>query len=107
MRSIRFACAPVVIAGALFFLGSSAVRADDDCQKRTIKADHKLHEAIEKHGVRSPEADHWRAELATARSYCWDHDHRWWDEDTQQWRSEHWDDHDHDRDHDDRDHDNH
>ena len=74
----------------------SCVRADDDCQKRTIKADQNLHEAIAKHGPQSSEAEHWRSELAAARSYCWEHNHRWWDEDTHSWHNEHdWDDHDH------------
>jgi hypothetical protein len=106
MRSIRFVCAPMIIAGALLFVGGSAVRADDDCQKRTVHADHKLHEAIEKHGWQSQQAEHWRAELNTVRAHCWDHSHRWWDEDAREWRSEHWDDHDHDHDRD-HDHDHH
>ncbi len=103
--SLRFHLASVVLAGALLFAGTAAAHADDDCQRRTIRADHKLHEAIEHHGWRSPEADHWRAELNTARAFCWEHNHRWWDEDAREWHSEHnWNDHDHDRDHD---HDNH
>lgn len=92
----RFVLAPIVFAGALMFAGGAVLRADDDCQKRTIAADHNLHKAIEKNGPQSPEAEHWRSELAAARSYCWEHNHRWWDEDTHSWRSEHdWDDHDH------------
>ncbi len=99
--SFRFALAPILFAGALMFAGSSVVRAEDDCQKRTIRADHNLHEAIHKHGPQSPEAEHWRQELAEARSYCWAHDHRWWDEDSKNWHSDHdWDDHDHDQNHD-------
>ena len=77
MRSIRFAWAPLVFGGVLMFGATSAVRADDDCQKRTIKADHNLHEAIEKHGPDSPQAQNWRTELAEARSYCYEHNHRW------------------------------
>ena len=97
MRSIRFVLAPMLFAGALIFVGTSAVRADDDCQKRTIHADHKLHEAIEKHGPNSPDAEHWRQELAEARHYCWEHGHRWWDEDAHRWHDQQdWDDHDHD-----------
>jgi hypothetical protein len=95
MRNTRFVLTPLVCAGAMFF-AANVVRADDDCQKRTIKADHNLHEAIKKHGPQSPEAEHWRQELAASRSFCWDHDKRWWDEDAHQWRTEHsWDDHDH------------
>lgn len=92
----RSVLAPIAFAGALMFASATIVRADDDCQKRTIKADHNLHEAIAKHGPQSPEAEHWRSELATARSYCWEHNHRWWDEDTHSWHSDHdWDAHDH------------
>ena len=92
----RFVLAPVVFAGALLFACAAVLRADDDFQKRTMKADHNLHEAIAKHGPQSSEAEHWRSELAAARSYCWEHDHRWWDEDTHSWHKDHdWDDHDH------------
>jgi hypothetical protein len=95
--SIRFVLGPVVFAGALMFASATMVRADDDCQKRTVKADHRLHEAIEKHGPQSPEAEHARHNLAEARHYCWDHNHRWWDEDAHRWHDQQdWDDHDHD-----------
>ena len=104
MRSIRFVLGPLVFATMLFFAGATIARADN-CQKRTAKADHKLHEAIEHHGWQSPEADRWRHELADARAYCWEHNHRWWDEDGHRWYTERdWDDHDHDHD---RDHDHH
>jgi hypothetical protein len=99
MKFLPAVWAPVVLTGALFLAGAAAVRADDDCQKRTMNADHKLHEAIEHHGYNSPQAEHWRHELAEARSYCWEHNHRWWDEDAHQWRNDRgWDDHDHDHD---------
>jgi hypothetical protein len=96
MRILRFVLAPALFTGVLLFAGATAVRADD-CQKRTMHADHKLHEAVVHHGWQSPEADHWRHELAAARAFCWEHSHRWWDEDGHRWRSEHdWDEHDHD-----------
>ncbi|MGB7437006.1 MAG: hypothetical protein WBR26_08315 [Candidatus Acidiferrum sp.] len=95
--TLRFALAPLVFAGALTFATASVVRADDDCQKRTIKADHNLHQAIAKHGPQSPEAEHARQQLSDARHYCWQHDHRWWDEDAHQWHDQQdWNDHDHD-----------
>jgi hypothetical protein len=82
---------------AILFAGSTIVGAEDNCQKRVINADHKLHEAIEHHGPGSSQAQHWRNELAQARAYCWDHSHRWWDEDQHRWRTGHdWNDHDHD-----------
>jgi hypothetical protein len=101
MLKMRLGLAPALLAGAVLFAGSTVLRAEDDCQKRVAKADHNLHEAIEHHGWQSSQAERWRHELAEARSYCWDHHHRWWDEDTRRWHSDHdWDDHDHDHDHD-------
>lgn len=106
MRWIRFTLTCLAFAAALLLAGATAVRADD-CQKRIIKADHKLHEAIDKHGWQSSQAEHWRHELAEARSYCWEHGRRWWDEDGHRWHTERdWDDHDHDHDRD-HDHDHH
>ena len=97
MKSPHAIVAPLALGAALTLMAVGPARAGDDCQKRTEKADHKLHQAIEKHGPDSPDAQHWREELAAARSYCWEHGHRWWDEDAHQWRSErNWDDHDHD-----------
>lgn len=94
--TLRFALPRIALAGALLVATTAVVRADD-CQKRTAKADHNLHEAISKHGPQSPEAEHWRQELAAARSYCWEHDHRWWDEDGKRWHTEQdWNEHDHD-----------
>src|SRR5579859_3650765 len=88
------------LAGFLLFAGAPRLRADeDDCQRRTARADHRLHEAIEHHGRDSKQADHARHELHEAREYCWNHSKRWWDEDGHRWRSEHdYDDRDHDRD---------
>jgi hypothetical protein len=86
------------LGAALFFAGATPLRADDDCQKRIARADHKLHEAAERHGWNSPQAAKWRHELAETRAWCWEHSHRWWDEDGHRWRTDRdWDDHDHDR----------
>ena len=83
---------------AILFTGSTIASAENNCQKRVINADHKLHEAIQHHGPYSSQAQHWRNELAEARAYCWDHSHRWWDEDQHRWRTDHdWNDHDHDQ----------
>jgi len=87
----------MVFAGAMLLASARVVRADDSCQRRISEADHKLHEAIEKHGWRSSQAEHWRHELAEARSYCWEHGRRWWNEDDHRWHTERdGDDHDHD-----------
>jgi hypothetical protein len=70
----------------------------DRCQRRIYKADHKLHEAIERHGWYSRQAEHARHELREARERCWRERHRWWDEDGRRWHSDRdWDDRDHDR----------
>jgi len=99
MKTIHFArlgLGTLACAGMLLFCAAPRVRADDDCQKRIAHADHQLHEAAEHHGWDSPEAQRARAHLQEARQWCWDHGHRWWDEDAHAWRSERWDDHDHD-----------
>jgi len=88
--------AATLTGGFLLFSGAPGAKADG-CQERLVRADHKLHEAIEHHGPESRQAEHWRHELHEAREYCWEHSHRWWDEDGRRWRTDHdWDDHDHD-----------
>ena len=50
------------------------VRANEsaECEHRTERADHRLHEAIEHHGWDSSKAEHARHELGReAREYCW------------------------------------
>jgi hypothetical protein len=92
--------AAAAIAGLVVFAGAPSARADDDrnCQRRIVKADHKLHEAVEHHGWDSRQADRARHELHEARERCWNERHRWWDEDGHRWHSDRdWDDHDHDR----------
>jgi hypothetical protein len=97
----RTALAAAALAGALTFIGAPVARADDDggCQRRIAKADHHLHQAAERHGWQSEQAEKARHELREAREYCWTHAHKWWDEDGRRWHTERdWDDHDHDRD---------
>lgn len=85
------------LAAVFLFAGvTGAAGYDDDCHRRTARAEHKLHEAIEHHGYYSRQADHWRRELREARERCWrerrlgrdEHEHRWH-------RDRHWNDHDH------------
>ncbi len=86
------------LSAALVLTPVPRAQADDDCQRKLAHADHKLHEAIEHHGYESRQADHWRHELREAREWCWNHSHRWWDEDGHRWHSDRdWDDRDHDR----------
>jgi len=92
----------VVLTAALLLTSVPQLHADEHyerCQRRIAHADHELHEAIEKHGRHSPQADHKRNELHEARERCWSEYHRWWDEDEHRWHTERdWNDHDHDRD---------
>jgi len=97
----RTALAAATLAGLLMFTGAPNLSANDGCQRRIAKADHKLHEAIEHHGYRSEQAERWRHELHEAREHCWKVNHRWWDEDDRRWHTDRdWDDHDHDHDRD-------
>ena len=98
-----------LFGGVLYAVAPPRAAADDDCQERIARADHRVHEVAEHHGWDSREAERARHELREAREWCWEHGHRWWDEDQHRWRSERdWDDHDHDRDRDhDHDHDQH
>jgi hypothetical protein len=95
----KTALAAAALAGFLMFTGVPPLRADnDDCQRRIVRADHRLHEAIEHHGYKSEQAERRRHELRETRERCWNAHHRWWDEDAHRWHTERdWDDHDHDQ----------
>jgi len=98
LGAAKIAVAGAAMTGFLLFPGAPRLRADDDCQRRMAKADHRLHEAIEHHGRDSRQADNARHELHEARESCYAHNHRWWDEDEHRWHSDRdWDDHDHDK----------
>jgi hypothetical protein len=99
MITVRKSLFSVVFAAVLVCAAVPRVQAEgiDQCERRIAHADHKLHEAIERHGRHSAQADHERRELHEARERCWRERHRWWDEHEHRWRTEHdWDDHDHD-----------
>ncbi len=90
-----------ILTAALLFSAAPRLHAEDmdRCQRRVEHAEHELHEAIEKHGRHSRQADHERRELHEARERCWREQHRWWDEHEHRWRTDRdWDEHDHDRD---------
>ena len=92
--------AAAALAGFLMFTGVPSLRAaNDDCQRRVARADHRLHEAIERHGYRSNQAERRRHELREARERCWNRSRRWWNEHEHRWHTDRdWDDNDHDRD---------
>ncbi len=96
----RSVLAAAALVGLLAFAATPRGLADDygRCQRRIAKADHKLHEAAERHGWNSRQAGHARQELREARERCWNDHHRWRDEDGHRWHTDRdWDDHDHDR----------
>ena len=89
----------VAVLGMLAFGGTPRAFAHEDpyykCQRRIAKEDYKLHEAIERHGWYSRQAEHQRHELREARERCRREYHRWWDEDSHRWHTDRdWDDHD-------------
>jgi hypothetical protein len=88
--------AAALAAVLLFAAAPGAAGYNDDCSQRTARAEHKLHEAIERHGPRSRQAEHWRYELRKERERCWRERRQWWDEHEHRWH--------HDRDWNDRDH---
>jgi hypothetical protein len=85
------------LAAVLLLACSPRANAEDrECRRRTARADHKLHEAIEHHGYFSRQANHWRHELHEARERCWREHNGWWDVDGGRWHhGRDWDDHDH------------
>jgi len=96
----RSALAAAALIGLLTLTATPRAFAGDPykCQRRIAKADYRLHEAIERYGWYSRQAEHARHELREARDGCWREYHRWWDEDRRCWRYDRdWDDHDHDR----------
>ena len=94
----KWALAAVALAGFLAITAVPRAQADDDCQRRIARADHRLHEAVEHYGYQSAQADDARHELHEERERCWRANNRWWDEDGHRWRTQRdWDDHDHDR----------
>ena len=74
-NTAKVAMATAAVAGFLAF-SSTPVRADDSCQRDTVKINHNLHDAIAKHGPDSKEAAHWRSELAAQRERCWNAEHK-------------------------------
>lgn len=91
------------LIGSCVLLGAPRSRAADDenCQKRVARIDHQLHKAAERHGWDSREVTEQRTRLQEARQWCWEHEHRWWDEDQRRWHTDRdWDEHDHDHPHD-------
>ena len=88
----------VILTAVLLCAAVPCLQAEDldGCQRRVAHAEHELHEAIEKYGRNSRQANHERRELSKAREHCWHERHQWWEEHARRWHKEHWNDHDHD-----------
>jgi len=94
----RMTLVAAAATGFTILTAAPNLRADryEACHRRIARADHNLHEAIEHHGYRSPQATRARHNLAEAREHCWTSYHRWWDEDEHRWHTERdWRDEDH------------
>jgi hypothetical protein len=80
----------LALAGLLVLTAAPRGNANEaECQHRTERADHRLHDAVANHGWDSRQAAHARAELQSARDYCWSQQHKWWDVESHQWHSDH------------------
>src|SRR5260221_11061368 len=91
MDSVRKSLLAVtLLAGALLCLALPRLQAEDldRCQRRVVHAEHELHEAIEKHGRNSRQANHERRELRAAREHCWRERQVWWGEHGTRWPQE-------------------
>jgi hypothetical protein len=98
-RCQKIAFSLVIHATLLLCAAVPGLQAEDldRCQRRVAHAEHELHEAIEKHGGHSRQANHERRELHNARERCWRERHRWWEEHERRWHTERdWNEHDHD-----------
>ncbi len=94
----KWAFAAVATAAFAVMAGVPKLHADDDCQRRIARADHRLHEAVEHYGYDSREVAEARHELHEEREHCWKANNRWWDEDRHRWHDQRdWDDRDHDQ----------
>ena len=100
MDSVRKSLLSLVILATLLLCAAvPRLQAEDldRCQRRVAHAEHELHEAIEKHGRHSRQANHERRELHSVRERCWRERHRWWDEHERRWHMDRdWNEHDHD-----------
>ena len=86
-----------ILSAILLFTPMLHAEDVDRCQRRVAHAEHELHQAIERHGRNSRQANHERRELHEVRERCWREHHRWWDEHEHRWHAERdWNEHDHD-----------
>ena len=60
--------AAVALGGFLFFAGAPGAKANDwdDCNRRVANAEWRYHEAVERHGPYSRDAQHWYHERLEA-----------------------------------------
>jgi hypothetical protein len=65
--------AAAAFGGFLLFAGAPSAKANDgrDDDRGVNRAEWNLHEAIERHGYYSRQAQHWRHELREEQQRCW------------------------------------
>jgi hypothetical protein len=81
--------AAAALAASFMFTATPLLHADErDCQRRVARADHKLDQAVARHGERSRQAARARQDLRNEREHCWNANHRWWDEREHRWHTE-------------------
>src|SRR6266849_3608351 len=100
MNTVRDSLLSLIILAAVLLCSTVPLLQAETlnrCQRRVVHAEHELHEAIDKHGRHSRQANHERGELHNARERCWRERHQWWDEHERRWHKDRdWDEHDHD-----------
>ena len=100
MNTVRDSLLSLIILAAVLLCSTVPLLQAETlnrCQRRVVHAEHELHEAIDKHGRHSRQANHERGELHNARERCWRERHEWWDEHEHRWHKDRdWNEHDHD-----------
>jgi hypothetical protein len=85
-RFVGTAIAAVLFSG-LLLLGAPKAKADgfDDCNRRVAFTEYRLHQAVERFGYYSPQANHWRHE----RSEAYERLERYRSRHQREWRERH------------------
>jgi hypothetical protein len=75
----KAALATTALCGFLLFVGAPAAKANDgrDDDRRVDRAEWNLHEAIERYGYYSRQANHWRHELREKQERSWREQREW------------------------------
>jgi hypothetical protein len=96
MRVMQAFLSMAALGGLLMSVSAPVARADDHekCQHRIEKAEHRLDDAVRKHGERSPDAERRRHELNEEREHCWSQYHGYWNGQDHRWHDQRdWEEH--------------